>query len=571
MNPEIMICPICTNKFVEPRLLPCGETICTECAQKQLRNKKCPFCQEAHNIANLPLNKLINRLCLEKKESKTKVVNGLYLKLDGLRARTKGLTALIERPMQQTSAFFSNLKNKIQERKQCLFDKLESDHMKLIDELNAYMLECELNSKLEKSNKVECNTKVVDLVREAEAFYDYFYNELDSINLDNVSDKSLDKLSNAIRRSDYLIGKIDKKNSRNSPLIICDEKLLGLNLQSENLIGRIEAFDVKDLVCKDSLKITKNKEPESNNKLCQHVFKYVRSIDLNKFIENGTASVTEVSLMRLDHDKYLLSFIQKNSGLMKMFVLDAHFNLVFEKRNLFHSQQILFGRVKFCCERLIIYLVIKTGKFLYQPTMTKRILVLLDKDTLNITYEQNDLGLTMYDDMTCNEENVFLKTKNENSLIIMNMKLEIISRVLTDQPGVFFFAEGFQRIFSLKDRLIFLFQDKKKAKFAKILNLITNESRTVEFFSKNDHARMNTNLFLFLLDSNHLVGFNFYKRMQVYDLQSGETFIGKQLEFPNEIDNKCFIFEPHNINGHNQFFLFNKSTNVAHIIDHDFL
>jgi DNA-directed RNA polymerase subunit M/transcription elongation factor TFIIS len=62
-------CPSCLEKFVSPRLLPCGDSICLRCiqfikVQKGNNLFKCPACEEVHTISsqNLPRNKILEKL-----------------------------------------------------------------------------------------------------------------------------------------------------------------------------------------------------------------------------------------------------------------------------------------------------------------------------------------------------------------------------------------------------------------------------------------------------------------------------------------------------------------------------
>lgn len=54
-------CPICKHRYSNPRLLPCGETVCFECISKR---EKCKLCSEYHEESEngFPLNRLIIEL-----------------------------------------------------------------------------------------------------------------------------------------------------------------------------------------------------------------------------------------------------------------------------------------------------------------------------------------------------------------------------------------------------------------------------------------------------------------------------------------------------------------------------
>ena len=69
---KLFICQKCNQKYDVPRLLPCGETICSYCVEIiELTNSneiKCPMCEVNHVKPSngFPLNKAIFNLMNEK-------------------------------------------------------------------------------------------------------------------------------------------------------------------------------------------------------------------------------------------------------------------------------------------------------------------------------------------------------------------------------------------------------------------------------------------------------------------------------------------------------------------------
>ena len=53
---SILICKICDNKMVDPRLLPCGKSLCHRCvdflADTEKKRIKCENCAKIHEIPN---------------------------------------------------------------------------------------------------------------------------------------------------------------------------------------------------------------------------------------------------------------------------------------------------------------------------------------------------------------------------------------------------------------------------------------------------------------------------------------------------------------------------------------
>ena len=67
---SILICDVCDNKLVDPRLLPCGKSVCHRCvdvlADSDKKRIKCQNCAKIHEIQidvgfpkNLALQKLL--------------------------------------------------------------------------------------------------------------------------------------------------------------------------------------------------------------------------------------------------------------------------------------------------------------------------------------------------------------------------------------------------------------------------------------------------------------------------------------------------------------------------------
>ena len=77
---EDLICPKCSNKFQDPRVLPCGQTFCQMCIQEMLVDNKdqfkCPSCKSNHQAPDkdgFPPNIIVVRLL---KKSSNEVFRG---------------------------------------------------------------------------------------------------------------------------------------------------------------------------------------------------------------------------------------------------------------------------------------------------------------------------------------------------------------------------------------------------------------------------------------------------------------------------------------------------------------
>jgi hypothetical protein len=49
---ELKNCPHCIKEYQDPRILPCGQTLCLECIENEIENKEfeCHNCLSTHQI-----------------------------------------------------------------------------------------------------------------------------------------------------------------------------------------------------------------------------------------------------------------------------------------------------------------------------------------------------------------------------------------------------------------------------------------------------------------------------------------------------------------------------------------
>jgi hypothetical protein len=65
---SILICEVCDNKMVDPRILPCGKSVCHRCvdilADSDKNRVKCQNCAKTHEIPDegFPKNSALQKL-----------------------------------------------------------------------------------------------------------------------------------------------------------------------------------------------------------------------------------------------------------------------------------------------------------------------------------------------------------------------------------------------------------------------------------------------------------------------------------------------------------------------------
>ena len=102
---SILICVVCDNKMVDPRILPCGRSVCHRCVDLLIdtdkKRIKCQNCAKIHEIPdegflkNLALLKLLE---FEAKEvSQSNLIEEFKTILDLLNATKQAIESTLER------------------------------------------------------------------------------------------------------------------------------------------------------------------------------------------------------------------------------------------------------------------------------------------------------------------------------------------------------------------------------------------------------------------------------------------------------------------------------------------
>jgi len=103
---DILKCPACKSAFDDPRILPCGDSICFDCLifikdRNNNENFLCPECGERFKDSNnLPVNKILKKqLNLEAKEIyRNEFVEELKTNLQILFKETNELQNILQNP-----------------------------------------------------------------------------------------------------------------------------------------------------------------------------------------------------------------------------------------------------------------------------------------------------------------------------------------------------------------------------------------------------------------------------------------------------------------------------------------
>jgi hypothetical protein len=151
---SVIICGICEQKFEDPRVLPCGNTICHKCyvVLKDQSDKnehyKCNFCNEFHDSgANLPVNKSVVDLlkCQPQAVVQSQKVAELNVLLEKV---TKTVNKnKIDKSLAETILYddCQKVRNDLQIKMELIRYELGIIHQKLLDEIEDYEKKCKKN------------------------------------------------------------------------------------------------------------------------------------------------------------------------------------------------------------------------------------------------------------------------------------------------------------------------------------------------------------------------------------------------------------------------------------------
>jgi hypothetical protein len=167
---SILICTICDNKMVDPRLLPCGKSVCHRCvdflADTDKKKIKCQNCAKTHEI---PVGGFyINQLAQEMLECEANEVlqsNHIeeFKKFLGILNATK---QSIESTMECGDAKIRDHCDKVRNDMQLAIEqahaKLDEFHKDFMHEIDNHEKECQAKFKFIKQNKVDIDKALND-------------------------------------------------------------------------------------------------------------------------------------------------------------------------------------------------------------------------------------------------------------------------------------------------------------------------------------------------------------------------------------------------------------------------
>ncbi|RNA12206.1 hypothetical protein BpHYR1_041405, partial [Brachionus plicatilis] len=158
LDDELFKCKFCQKTLNDPRILPCGESICSTCVPAGCKRLKCKSCHEKHPV---PQKGFVANKCLAKSLESTLDSEDLKPRFKEYQLQVKDITSKMDRiqnlcAQSEISNYCSNLINQIDLQYEYTVQRISDLRHKLIQDARAYEHTCNVKL-LENKNTIETN------------------------------------------------------------------------------------------------------------------------------------------------------------------------------------------------------------------------------------------------------------------------------------------------------------------------------------------------------------------------------------------------------------------------------
>ena len=157
---ELLKCPKCHERFVEPCVMPCGHSICRGCVsyspEERTRRVKCPVCADVHVLPDNNNNCggggfLVNKLLLTLLEKKpcevyrNETVESFKSMLGEIKLMTTNLVEMMNRSEEKIREHCEYVRNDVQIATESMIAYVNKLHAQFMLEIDEYEKSCLLN------------------------------------------------------------------------------------------------------------------------------------------------------------------------------------------------------------------------------------------------------------------------------------------------------------------------------------------------------------------------------------------------------------------------------------------
>jgi hypothetical protein len=392
---------------MEPKVLPCGETACSKC----LDNEKCFFCNEQHEIQNLPTNKALARQCEQKRDKFKNLCDELLQCIDKINYAAYNLRENF--PENRIAEEYSKVIASVETHRDLIIEKVKKNASELVQNLRNQ--ETCSQTKIKESSK-DKKAVVEDFIDELEYFYDSWTKKIANYDLESITKNDYDELSNAFSQVSDLFVDVDAAKDYLS-LAVSFEKIqfvanTGILNDAHNTVGELS------MPCNRSFQIDRfddafiyAKSVVNLDKVCRLIEnRAINSINLSFFIIQTRPDL--FFCFYLDIENRLNAFKFNNKGQVEEIY-----------QSFYTNRPTLHFRVKysFSNDKFILY----TSKESPDKVSSRHVYI-LNADTMAIEHEL-DLKQKMVH-FCLSHKHIFMVLLKEKcyQLVILDLKLNIL-------------------------------------------------------------------------------------------------------------------------------------------------
>jgi hypothetical protein len=442
---KILICEVCEQKMVDPRVLPCGKSLCNRCvydvSDMQKNKVKCQQCAKTHEIpaaGGFPKVLVLQKM-LEIKANdvlQSKKIGEFKLLVQALNSLAVNIKLDLEIGDAKIRDQCDQIRNDIQLAIEQAHAKLDEIHEDFMHEIDNHEKDCQEKFKLIQQNKGEFDevlNESNDFIRKSHQLFKQF--QINETELTTSLDRAVHLLANLETTNENL-----EREMSNQSLLKFEKK----NFDS-NSLGEIKRQNIE-------LYFLEHRET-------------MREIDFRSKLD-----FTALSFLRpFDYNKFILLY-SKNSSL-NVVCVDREGNSLFEKKDLSPSKKIEdFKSVVF---------VSSTSRISFIYTKEKH----FGREDLIFNLRSFDANFNLLAkiklvvepvSLELDSDSLFLLNKNENenfhTISIYNYRLEMLKKIGQDNRLLPFFLTPEIDIFLISNQFFIVNEQLEKDTKIKIIN-----------------------------------------------------------------------------------------------------
>jgi len=531
---NLLVCNVCEQKMMDPRIFPCGKSVCNRCVDNLADANKnhlvCDDCGKTHEIPRdgFPKNLLTQKLLeLEFKEvSQSKHIVEFREILESLNSMKKDIEVTLKAGDAEIRDHCDKARNDMQLAFEQTKLKLDDIHKDFMNEIDQHEKKCQEKFKFIQQNKADIEKALNesnDFIVESGQLLRQF--QIDDIQLTTFQDRARDLLS-------YLEVTKDKlKRDMFNECLLKFEKTLDINSGS---IGKIIRQNIQMYFVEN---VKKMREFGLNSKVNETDF----------FMSVG----------RLNKNNIFSLYKSNNS--LNLLIMDKNFSTLFEMKNLIQSKKIekLINFECFSSSNMKTIFIFTEEKHFDKEHLIFKIRS-FDKDFSILSKLKLDREPTDYE---VNGENLFLLSNNQDffTIAIYNSTLEKVEEFGQADPLLPFFFTPKMYGLSVNDNY-FIFHEEVKWEDendnVEKITLINRTNGLVEttfiIYDSFDVIRLYLNKFLltFSYETCLLKSYNLKGKL-ISEIALDQKFNWSRFSPLNKEDkelcfvtyeNKCFIF-----------------------------